>query len=230
MPTPRSTPHPAHSGPLSARLRSGNSQVWEQALDMRFVRDVTADTVDDAVFARYLLFEREFVDTAARLAGAAVREAPSSRALAGHSRTLHALVTDQYEYFTRALETTGLPEVGPAAHEQAATLTEEVLDVADTLGYPGIVTCMYAAESLYETWCAAADRTPSARAVVADWVHLHTVAPFTTQVRFLEAEVDGLEILPETEAELVAAFGAILAAELRFHDAAYADATPSTDA
>ncbi|MFG7946974.1 TenA family protein [Streptomyces cacaoi] len=223
MPNSRPSPQSARPGTLSARLRSRNAQRWEQALAMRFVREVTDDTVDDDVFARYLLFEREFVDTAARLAGAAVREAPGPRALRGHSDSLHALVTDQYAYFTKALETTGVPETGPRAHEQASVLTEEALDVADTLGYPGIVTCMYAAESLYATWCATADRSPSARPQVADWVHLHTVAPFTTQVRFLEAEVDALEILPETETELTAVFGRFLAAEVRFHDAAYLD-------
>ncbi|MDJ1131477.1 TenA family protein [Streptomyces iconiensis] len=225
VPAPRSTPPPAagRPGPLSARLRSRNKDIWEEALGMRFVHDVTTDALSDAVFARYLLFEREFVDTAARLAGAAVREAPTAQALAGHSRSLHALVTDQYAYFTRALETTGVPEVGQQAQEQAAVLTDVVLEAADTLGYPGIVTCMYAAESLYGTWCAAAERTPSARAEVADWVHLHTVAPFTTQLRFLEAEADALEILPETEEDLVALFGRVLTAELRFHDAAYLD-------
>lgn len=223
MPAPLPTPPPPteRSDRLSARLRSRNADIWERTLDMRFVREVTADSLSDEVFARYLLFEREFVDTAARLAGAAVREAPTAEALAGHARSLHALVTDQYAYFTRALETTGVPEVGPRAQEQAATLTEEVLDAADRWGYPAIVTCVYAAESLYETWCAAANRTPSARAEVADWVRLHTVEPFTAQVRFLEAETDALEILPETEADLVALFGRVLVAEQRFHDAAY---------
>ncbi|MFE2378755.1 TenA family protein [Streptomyces sp. NPDC059398] len=222
MPERESAPHPtAPEQPLSARLISSNTGEWERALAMPFVREVTSDTVSDAVFARYLHFEREFVDTAARLAGAAVREAPTPGALAGHARTLHALVTDQYAYFTEALETTGMPETGERAGAQAATLTQEVLDAADSLGYPAIVTCMYAAESLYRTWCAAAARTPSARAEIADWVHLHTVAPFTTQVRFLEDEIDALEITPATEAELVAAFGRVLAAEVAFHDAAY---------
>ncbi len=224
MQAPRHTSaRPAPPGPLSAALKERNADVWERARTMRFVREVTDDTIDDTVFARYLLFEREFVDTAARLAGAAVREAPSAEALAGHARTLHALVTDQYDYFTRALETTGVPEVGPRAQEQASVLTEEVLDAADALGYPAIVTCMYAAESLYENWCGAAVRSPSARGEVADWVHLHTVEPFTTQVRFLEAEIDALEILPETAADLVTVFGKVLAAEIRFHDAAYVE-------
>lgn len=221
MPAPLSTPPPERPDPLSARLRSRNADIWEQTVGMRFVRDVTTDTLSDEVFARYLLFEREFVDTAARLAGAAVREAPTGQALAGHSRTLHSLVTEQYAYFTRALETFPVPDVGPQAQEQAAALTEEVLDAADRLGYPGVVTCMYAAESLYETWCTAADRTPSARAEVAAWVRLHTVAPFTTQVRFLEAETDALEILPATEEDLVTLFGRVLVAERRFHEAAY---------
>ncbi|NDZ82968.1 hypothetical protein G3I19_31480 [Streptomyces sp. SID10853] len=225
MPEPASAPHPnppePPGPPLSARLISRNTADWEQALGMRFVREVTSDTVSDSVFARYLHFEREFVDTAARLAGAAVREAPTHAALAGHARTLHALVTDQYAYFTEALRTTGVPETGDRAGAQAATLTEEVLSAADSLGYAGVVTCMYAAESLYRQWCAAAVRTPSARTEVADWVRLHTVAPFTTQVRFLEDEIDALDSTPAAEAELVAVFGRVLAAEVLFHDAAY---------
>lgn len=209
---------------LRARLREENSESLRRALEMRFVREVANDSIDDSVFARYLVFEREFVHTAARLAGAAVREAPSARALSGHSTALHNLVTEQYDYFTEAIgRFGGTPEVSAAAQEQASTLSEVVLDAADALGYPGIVACMYAAESLYEEWCAAAAETPSARAPIADWIALHAREPFLSQVRFLEREVDELEILPEIAEETSAAFGRTLEAEIRFHDAAYVD-------
>ncbi|WP_020496642.1 TenA family protein [Sciscionella marina] len=208
--------------PLSARLRAENSGTWQAALGMRFVEEVSADTIPDAVFARYLVFEREFVDTAARLCGAAVREAPNARALSGHSTALHNLVTEQYDYFSKALaDIGGAPEVSAAAQEQAGGLTEVVLDIADTYGYPGIVTGMYTAESLYGQWCATAARTPSQRGPIADWVALHTREPFLTQVRFLAAEIDALEVLPETERELLGVFGHTLEAEIAFHEAAY---------
>lgn len=207
---------------LSERLREQNRESFRQALQMRFVTEVAADTIADEVFARYLVFEREFVDTAARLCGAAVREAPSARALSGHSTALHNLVTEQYDYFTEALHGMGgAPQASTPAHEQAGTLTEVVLDSADAYGYPGIVTCMYAAESLYGQWCATAARTPSARAPIAEWVELHIRAPFTEQVSFLREEIDALEILPETESELAGVFGKTLDAEVRFHEAAY---------
>ena len=209
--------------PLSDRLLAANAERWERAQTMQFVRDVTEDQVADRVFARYLVFERSFVDTAARLCGAAVHAAPEPDALLGHATALHNLVTEQYDYFTDILDGFGgPPTVSPVARDQAEELGRTVLTIATTYGYPGIVTSLFTAEEMYRQWCATAARTPSRRPPVAEWVDLHTREPFLAQVRFLRGEVDRLAHLDD-EQTLAEVLGRTVDAEIDFHDAAYTD-------
>ncbi|ASR35602.1 hypothetical protein BAY61_12010 [Prauserella marina] len=208
--------------PLSERLLAANAQRWERAQRMRFVREVADDTIDDAAFARYLVFERRFVDTAARLCGAAVRAAPDGPSLAGHATALHNLVTEQYDYFTAVLSAVGTtPSVGEAALAGADVLTEVALDIADEHGYPGIVVALFAAEAMYRQWCVAAAVRPSGRPAIAEWVNLHTREPFLSQVEFLRGEVDRLTVEPGGESVLATVLGRMVEAEIIFHDAAF---------
>ncbi|MEU3270970.1 TenA family protein [Saccharomonospora sp. NPDC006951] len=207
---------------LSERLLAANAQRWERAQRMRFVREVAGDTIGDAAFARYLVFERRFVDTAARMCGAAVRTAPDGPSLSGHATALHNLVTDQYDYFTAVLADFGTtPEIGEAATAKAGVLTDVALGIADEHGYRGIVIALFAAEAMYRQWCTAAAARPSGRAAIAEWVDLHTREPFLSQVEFLRGEVDRLPVGQGDESVLAAVFGRMVDAEITFHDAAF---------
>ena len=86
------------------------------------------------------------------------------------------------------------------------------------------LACVLAAEWLYLTWCSKADRTPSSRAYIRDWVSLHAGGAFAEHVAWVRSEIDarGPELSEARQARLLAVFRETLAAEVAFHDAAYA--------
>lgn len=73
-----------------------------RALAMRFAEEVRAGVVGDQVYADYLAIEASFVETAARLHGLAVWDAPGRQAMERNAWAAHALMTDQAAYFDAA--------------------------------------------------------------------------------------------------------------------------------
>lgn len=189
---------------------------------MRFACDVHHGTIGDPEYARYLEFEAEFVDTAARLHGLAAWQAPHWQAVTRNAAALHGLTTEQTEYFAaaRAAWPVGA-EVSETARRAASELSEYALATAEEGGYAAVTTVMFAAETLYLTWCTRAlrDGTPP-DGPVADWVELHTREPFTAGVAALGAAVDELPAhIPDDR--LIGWFTGMLDAEIAFHDAVY---------
>jgi thiaminase (transcriptional activator TenA) len=207
-------------------LRAEAQATWEAAVGHRFFREVEADTLADAVFARYLRIEYGFVDTAAIALGYAVAKAPSFRQRRHLAFNLYGLTTDQQQFFAAAFERIGAPEdqrTGLPPQGAAAALHEEFLGVARTEGYEEILVCTLAAEWLYLTWCAQAHRRPSARPVIQDWVALHAGGAFAEGVDWVRAELDarGPNLGAGRRARLGEVFARALAAEIPFHTAAY---------
>lgn len=212
---------------FSERMRASARRTWDAALGHRFFREVAADAIDDRVFARYLRIEYGFVDTAARALGYAVAKAPSFQERQRLGLGLHGLVTDQEQFFidafdrmsARAEERTALPPQGPAL-----PLHRLFLKVAETEGYEEIMACILAAEWMYLTWCSAANRSPSSRDNIRDWVALHAGGAFADHVAWVRAEIDerGPRLANTRQTQLRALFEQALEAEIAFHDAAYA--------
>lgn len=208
----------------SERLIAVAGQEVKVAAQARLLREMTDGTVSETAYARYLRIEEEFVRTAARVLGMAVWDAPGWDALTRHAASLHALTTEQAEYFAQARQQWPVQlELGPRGHAQAGGLSERVLDAARDFGYPAVVTGMLAAEHLYLTWCTRALDAPEQRPkAVQEWIALHTRSPFTEQVEVLRAEVDALSGSISDE-QLYQWFVGTLREETRFHDAAYVE-------
>jgi len=215
---------------MSARftesLRTQAQATWDAILAHRFFREIAADTLEDHVFARYLRIEYGFVDTAASALGYAVGKAPSIRERRHLGLNLHALVTEQEDYFIAAFARVGLPEDQRAAlppQGLAAPLNDLVSNVSKSEGYEEILACMLGAEWMYLTWCTQANATPSARPAIRDWVALHAGGRFAEGVEWLRAELDarGPALDAARQARLHALFEQALAAEIPFHTAAY---------
>jgi thiaminase/transcriptional activator TenA len=209
------------------RMLASAKTTWEAALAHRFFREVTEDTIEDAVFARYLRIEYGFIDSAAVTLGYAVAKAPSFQERRRLAFGLHGLVTDQERFFVEAFERmgapadarTGLPPQGPSTLLHVLFLT-----VARTGRYEDILASMLAAERMYLTWCSKAAQTPSSRPYIRDWVELHTGGAFAEHVAWLRSELDrrGPALSASRRAHLCELFEHALAAEIPFHDAAYA--------
>lgn len=205
------------SAGLSQQLLARADHVLQRALRMPFIEQVADDSLSLDEFDRYLWWEREFVYAAVRVLGAAILRAPAVDSMRGHARTLHALVSDQFDYFASNREPA---PPGPESAALARPLIAEVITDAETASYAELVIGMLPSEILYAQWCRRAAANPSRHSAVAAWVRLHTVPPFTDQVEFLVSEVDALPITSADMPELVALVKRRLVLEIDFHAAA----------
>jgi thiaminase (transcriptional activator TenA) len=211
---------------FSERMRIEAHATWSAILDHRFFREVATDAIDDRVFARYLRIEYGFVDTAARALGYAVAKAPSFQERRRLGLGLYGLVTDQEQVFIEAFERMGASineRTGLAPQGQVVQLDALFLKVAETEGYEEILACTLAAEWMYLTWCSAANKSPSSRGYIREWVALHAGGAFAEHVAWVRSEIDtrGPTLTEARQARLGALFEEALQAEIAFHDAAY---------
>jgi thiaminase/transcriptional activator TenA len=172
-------------------------------------------------------FEYGFVDTAARALGYAVAKAPSFQERRRLGLGLYGLVTDQEQVFVDAFDRMGAPaneRTGLAPQGLALPLHALFLKVAETEGYEEILACTLAAEWMYLTWCSMANKSPSSKSVIRDWVALHAGGPFADHVAWVRSEIDtrGPTVTDARQARLGALFEETLQAEIAFHDAPYA--------
>jgi thiaminase (transcriptional activator TenA) len=212
---------------FSERMRVRSDRTWKAILDHRFFREIATDAINDQVFARYLRIEYGFVDTAARALGYAVAKAPSFQERRRLGLGLYGLVTDQEQFFIDAFERMGAPDyerTSLAPQGLALPLHALFLKVAETEGYEEILACTLAAEWIYLTWCSTANRSPSSRAYIREWVALHAGGSFAEHVAWVRSEIDarGPTLIEARQARLSALFEEALEAEIAFHDAAYA--------
>jgi thiaminase/transcriptional activator TenA len=208
-------------------LKASAKATWARALAHRFFHEVAGDAIEDHVFARYLGIEYAFIDSAAVVLGHAVAKAPGLAERRRLAIGLHGLVTDQQDYFAAAFSRLGPSSrepLSPRQRQLSAGLHELFLSTARAKGYAEILACILAAEWMYLTWCGTANRTPSRRRPIRDWVALHAGGGFAEHVGWVRSELDarGPELAPERRADVANLFEKTLAAEIAFHDAAYA--------
>ena len=207
----------------SDEIRASAAADWQAATGHRLFREIIDDRVDDRVFERYLRIEFGFIDTAAAALGAAIARAPNIGDRTILAEGLHDLLTSQVDFFASALGTDRTVLVPPSArgiHLHFEAMTREG-------DYAELLATMLAAEWLYQTWCSETLAEPSQRDVIRTWTALHTSESFTRHVAWLRDRIDALAtttvVAPATRARLGHAFQRALAAEVRFHDAAYDD-------
>jgi thiaminase/transcriptional activator TenA len=101
-----------------------------------------------------------------------------------------------------------------------------VLAIAERGSFAEILAAMLAAEWMYLTWCEAAQIQGPRVATAADWIRLHVEPGFRGQVAWLRRRLDQLgPDLPAAEQRRCAdSFGRVLALEIAFHHAPYAEA------
>jgi thiaminase/transcriptional activator TenA len=173
--------------------------------------DVTPD-----MFARYLVREGAFVRTAARLTGYLVWRAPDWPTATQHAHALAGLVGEQSNYFADATGDASIATLtdrpGPLDHQLATAIEQG--------GYPAVVTCFAAAETLYAGWCAAAVSRPGTRRAsdVDRWIRLHTEPAFMASVALLQHRVDAIPVDDADDEQLDRWFVGMLDAEDAFHN------------
>lgn len=214
---------PPMSIPLSQHLLDANRDVWDAMQSHRFVRDIEADRLPAEVFARYLVFEHRFVETAVLIFGRAMLKAPGMAQRHRLIAVLHALSTEQLPAFSSFFAALGIE---PAEKDEALPAAVQEFDrgmlrMAEEGGYCEVVAIVLAAEWMYATWCGRACAAPISSPGLRRWVALHTEPAFVGQVAWLRAEMDACAADEGSAARLSSLFRRALELEIAFHEAAY---------
>ncbi|WP_032405313.1 TenA family protein [Rhodococcoides fascians] len=184
-----------------------------------FITDSIRGTLRDDDFRRYLVIEEAFVLTAVRILGLVVAESESLDDATDHVMSLSNLVGEQREYFAGLREQ--LPYDGDVREliESSSILSDYALGLARRDGRPAALVAMFAAETLYLSWCRAAlDASVDREPALQEWIEMHTRPAFVAQVDALAREVDAMDGVDD--ATLDEWFAGMLSAETEFHDAA----------
>ena len=209
---------------FSENLRAATSTTWNAATGHRFVDELWAGTVDDAVLARYLAQDALFLDRFVALLGAAVATADDTAGRAWPSpASSGSSPRDEDDYFARALGRLGVTT--PAEPLPPTQGFLDLMDDARRSGDYGVaLTVLLVAEWLYLDWAARSDTAPPDW-LHREWIDLHRGPGFTAWVDLLRAETDRVAATAADDARdrMSEVFRRTVDLELAFFDAAYGD-------
>jgi thiaminase (transcriptional activator TenA) len=204
-------------------LRATSEPAWSDAVGHRFVTELFAGAVPDAVMAHYLIQDHRFLDSFLALLGAALASADTFAARLRFGRFIGIMSSEENTYFPRAFEALGVTEERRAAEPDTpptANFKAIMREAAQTRLYAAALAVLVVTEWLYLDWASRAPSPVPGNFVHAEWVALHDSADFRDFVDFLRVELDRVG---PGEAGLCRDFvGRTVALELAFFDAAYA--------
>jgi thiaminase/transcriptional activator TenA len=205
-------------------LRAASQPDWSHAVGHRFVEELFAGAVPDAVMARYLVQDHRFLDSFLTLLGAVLASADTFEAKLRFARFVGMVSGEENTYFLRAFEALGVTDDRRAADldtQPTAGFKAIMRDAAETRSYAAALSVLVVAEWLYLDWASRAPKPLPGNFVHAEWIMLHDNQDFRGFVDFLRAELDRVD---PAQADLCRNFfRRAVALELSFFEAAYAD-------
>jgi thiaminase/transcriptional activator TenA len=203
----------------SAELIARQQRNLVAAQRVPFIVESIDGTLHDDHFRRYLVIEEAFVLTAVRILGLVVAESESLDDATDHVVSLSNLVGEQREYFAGLREQFPYDGDTDELIESSSVLSDYALGLARRDGRAAALVAMFAAETLYLSWCRAAlDTSADREPALQEWIEMHTRPAFVAQVDALAREVDVMNAVDD--ARLDEWFAGMLAAENAFHNAA----------
>ena len=228
-------------------LRERSQPAWDAAVEHRFVEELGAGTLDEDVFATYLVQDYAFVGELVGTFGHAVGQAPDMAAKRRLVEFLDTVTDEEDDYFERSFAALDVDESRWQAPEPSST-TAAFVDLlgraAREGGYAETLAALVPAEWVYESWATAAaerhsdpdsDGLPSAGIGLpfyfAEWVDLHAVDSFVAFVDWLRGELDaiGPTLSPRREARVASLFDRTVTLERQFFETAYEGAQATAD-
>ena len=91
-------------------LRAASEPGWSDAVGHRFVNELFAGSVPDAVMARFLIQDHRFLDSFLILLGATLASADTFEARLRLGRFIGMVSSGENSYFLRAFEALGVTE------------------------------------------------------------------------------------------------------------------------
>ena len=208
--------------PFTETLRATSEAGWSRAVQHRFVHELFAGAVPDAVMARYLIQDHRFLDSFLVLLGAALATADTFAARLRFGGFIGMVSAEENTYFLRAFEALGVTETRRAADpDTQPTIGFKAImrEAADTRSYAAALSVLVVAEWLYLDWASRAPQPLPNNFVHAEWITLHDNSNFRGFVDFLRTELD--RVGPAHAALCRDFFSRAVALELSFFEAAY---------
>src|SRR5262249_12876667 len=157
-------------------LRAASEAGWSHAVRHRFVNELFAGAVSDAVMARYLIQDHRFLDSFLVLLGAALAGADTFAARLRFGRFIGMVSAEENTYFLRAFEALGVTESRRGADpDKQPTMGFKAImrEAADTRSYAAALSVLVVAEWLYLDWASRAPQPLPTNFVHAEWITLH---------------------------------------------------------
>src|SRR5215468_8006614 len=140
-------------------LRAASEPSWSDAVGHRFVKELFAGAVPDAVMARYLIQDHRFLDSFLTLLGAALTTADTFEARLRFGRFIGTVSSEENTYFLRAFEALGVTEDRRAADPdtQASTGFKAIMrEATQARSYAAALSVLVVTEWLYLDWASRA--------------------------------------------------------------------------
>ncbi|WP_206489556.1 TenA family protein [Rhodococcus sp. KRD162] len=201
----------------STELIARQQHNLDAARSVRFVTDSIDGTLSEDHFRRYLVIEEAFVLTAVRILGLVVAESESLDEATDHVMSLSNLVGEQRTYFAGLRAQFPYDGDAQTLIQNSSVLSNYALGLARREGRAAALVAMFAAETLYLSWCRTAlDNSVDREPALQEWIEMHTRPAFVAQVDALAREVDLMDGVDD--ATLDEWFAGMLAAENDFHN------------
>ena len=174
-------------------LRAASEPAWSDAVRHRFVKELFAGAVPDAVMARYLVQDHRFLDSFLTLLGATLASADTFEARVRFGRFIGMVSGEENTFFLRAFEALGVTEDRRTADpdtQPTAGFKAIMREAAETRSYAAALSVLVVAEWLYLDWASRAPQPLPVNFVHAEWITLHDNPGFRGFVDFLRAELD----------------------------------------
>ncbi|MDX1745302.1 MAG: TenA family protein [Halobacteriales archaeon] len=209
-------------------LRDRSEPNWTRATTHEFTSDLASDTIDDAIFRRYLVQDYAFLGSLVSLVGYAVGQAPSMDAKRELSGFLATLTSEENDYFERAFDALEVPEADrtdPPLAPATRNFRTLIKRASYGGGYAETLAVLLPAEWVYREWAIrAADSTPD-RFYLGEWIDLHATPTFESFVDWLRTELDreGEALSVRRQGRVDDLFSNTVELEVAFFDAAYTE-------
>ncbi|GAD53423.1 thiaminase II [Halarchaeum acidiphilum MH1-52-1] len=168
------------------------ASAWDDAVGHRFVAELDAGTLDEAVFRDYLERDYAFVETLAGHLGHAVADAPDMAKKRRLADFLSTVVGPEDDYFARSFDTLpgpALDETGVDGGAVGETFADLFAHAAHDGGYAETLAVLVPVEWVYLDWASGIE-TPPEPFYHREWVEMHASDDFRALVGWLRDELD----------------------------------------
>ncbi|MGO1119887.1 TenA family protein [Rhodovibrionaceae bacterium A322] len=207
-------------------LQQEAAPYWQQATEHRFTKEIADGSLEEAVYARYLVQDYAFVTAFTGLVAQAAAYAPTMAQKRPYAGFLSVLVSEENTYFLESFQALGVSQKdieNPALHPVTLAFQAEIESAGKSRSYEEVLAVLLAAEWTYLTWGLACGERRPEQAWLAEWIELHACQSFEEFVMGLKAECDrvGGAASAEVQAAMRQRFVRLMELEAAFFDAAY---------